>query len=114
MSSSSLLKISKLVAVLKKAQQAADQFKDHQDEGSANLDSVTITLKHWTEDSVNTVSNQSGIRIGRKLGSSMWRNSRFVHFDTHGARARNTFACEAACKVLQEEGYEASVYYKMD
>lgn len=114
MSSSSLQKIEHLVAALKEAQAAADKFKNEPDEGTDNLDTVTIELKWWTEQSIAAVSEQSGIRIGRKLGSAMWYTNRWVSFDTHGSRARNTFACEAACKVLKEKGYEARVFYKAD
>ena len=89
MSSSSLQKIERLVTALKEAQAAADKFKNEPDEGTANLDTVTIELKWWTEQSVATVSEQSGIRIGRKLGGAMWYTNRWVSFDTFGSRARN-------------------------
>lgn len=107
-------KITPLVSALKQAQEAADQFKDTYDGGSANLDSVTIKLKHWTEDSIVEVSKRSGISISRKMGSSLWKNDRWISFETHGVRACNTVACEAACKVLEEKGYDVSVFYKMD
>jgi|SRR5688500_10682094 len=109
-----LKKIFPLVNALKKAQEEADKFKDYPDGGTVNSDTVTITLKQWYESDVFIVSEQSGIKIGRKLGSSLWKNSRRVNFRTDGQGARNTKQMEVACKVLEEAGYDATMFYRMD
>lgn len=109
-----LKKILPLVNALKKAQEEADKFRDYPDGGTVNSDTVTIAIKQWYESDVFIVSELSGIKIGRKLGARLWKNSRRVNIHTHGQGARNTKQMEVACKVLQESGYDATMFYQMD
>lgn len=104
-----------LVEALKRAQQAADDAKGTTDEGTANLDALTICLTRWRKVKIKKVSELSGINIDPvPLSSLMWRNCRFVYIRTQGQASMNTRMVEAAAKSLKDEGYDARVWYKND
>lgn len=109
-----LSKINRLVSALQAANRAAELFKDHPDGGTINSDRVTIELKSWRSGDISIASEMSGVKIGGKMGSSLWRNARVVHFTTHGQASRNTKQCEKACEILTERGFIAFMFYQMN
>lgn len=106
--------INKLAKALHDAQIAADAIKDVDDSGSCNMDQVTIVLEKWRASDVSKVCAITGISIGDKIGSSMWRMDRFINFRTHGQASRNYTQVQAAYKVLLDAGFNVNVFYRLD
>lgn len=84
------------------------------DEGSCNMDAPTIALLGWPISAIRKASEISGVRIGDKIQSKLWRNDRWLYTKQSGAAYLNTAMAEAAVKALRERGYQASVFYRLD
>jgi len=107
-------KIEQYAAAIKAAQLAANAVDKSEDGGTCNTDTVVIDFSGWRYNAINKVAQLSGISIGDKLSSWMWKGCCFIHFNTKGQGNNNTRMVEAANKKLKEFGIPSSIYYQMD
>lgn len=83
-----------------------------EDGGTCNFDSLEIHLPRWKGDLIKQAAKEAGTRAFSTTvyGSKIW----LFNPKTKGqanARSRNA---EAMAKIMQERGYDASVWYQMD
>lgn len=106
--------IQHLADALRKAFDAAVAAEPDNDGGSANMDRPTINLQGWKKAEINQASNMSSVRVGDKIQSSWWKNSREVYIPQKGQGYKLTAMAEACVTSLRESGYSAAVYYQVD
>lgn len=99
---------------IKAAQIAANEANQPEDGGTCNMDSVVIDFTGWRDTAIQQVAALSGISIGDKLSSWMWKGSCFINFNVNGQGNNRSRMVEAAHRKLKELEIPASVYYQMD
>lgn len=102
-------------AIIKANKAAIEASKPEDDGGTCNLDSVVIDFTGWRSTAIEQLASETGIYIGTKLSSRMWKGCCFIHFAMDGMGNNRTRMVEAAYKSLKESGIEeARMYYQMD
>ena len=101
--------LEKLALAITKANAYAAAYSEVEDGGSCNLDTPVIKIKGLTEEQAKQLPANLG-----KVSSGVWKGWWFVFGNLQGQAMRRTAMAEAICKSLEEDGYEASVYYMLD
>lgn len=105
-------KYNKLTKDLIEAREASVEAGKGDDGGSANLDSVFLTLPHWREKQVLEAIQRAGLYCTSK---TKWIGEGYlispVGCGQGNSRAR---AMKAMKKILDEKGYDVIGYYQMD
>lgn len=106
-------KYTQLRSALINASLYASDFKDEDDGGTCNFDTVTIRLPRWPYAKLKEmVATIPGLRISKHYcgvaGTFM------IHGFEHGQANRRTSMVEAFSRRLCELGYDSGVYYVMD
>lgn len=104
--------IDKFESDLCAAQRAADRYRDADDGGTCNFDTVTVNLGRATKKKLAALAqlDWSVQPVGLRGWSGYW----FVWFNTNGQADRRTDMVEAAAKEMAHRGYDVRVYYQMD
>lgn len=91
----------------------ASDFKDEDDGGTCNFDTVVINLPRWQYAKLKEmVATIPGLRISKHYYD--WSGHFMIHGFEHGQANRRTAMVEAFSRRLCELGYDSSVYYAMD
>ena len=106
--------IEKLATALTEANKAAKALENYPDGGTCCMDSPTITLDGWRRSDIDKACAIAGVSIEDKMGSSWWKNSRFVRTFENGMASRRMRQAEVAVEVLRKHGFSAAVFYMMD
>lgn len=107
--------IQKWVDALKAANQAAIAAAENkEDGGTCNLDTVIIDFTGWRKPDIAMLKQKSGIDIGDKMESGIFKGYRFVWTAHEGQANLRTRMVVAAYNVLHEAGLPATVWYQMD
>lgn len=92
-----------------KAAEEANKFKDTEDGGSCNFDACCVRIKIPKKFREQTSLNLY------KMDGILWRGCYMIYSIPYSGQAnRRTRMAEAACKSLEEQGYDAHVYYQLD
>lgn len=106
-----MIDYNKLEADLIKARIAAENSITNDDEGSANLDKVAISLPGYDEEKVCKAALNAGLRSYK----TDWLGKGYFISAPIGAQGNNnTRQVEAMKNILSELGYDVLVFYKMD
>jgi hypothetical protein len=101
----------KLQETLIKAKMAAIKAAKGDDGGTANLDTVTISLPRAREEKVIRAAADVGIHVSK----SNWLGVRyFIYPPACGQGNARVRATEAMEKMLKEAGYDTLMYCRMD
>lgn len=94
------------------AQKEADKYRNMDDGGTCNFDTVTIFLGRKSKNKMNNISqlDWSLIPVDSKYWSGYW----FVFFNVNGQANRRSEMMEAAGKKMRELGWDVKMYYEMD
>lgn len=84
------------------------------DGGSCNFDSPVLKIAGFSKQDLQEVSKASGVEIGDKLSSRMWKGYAFVQVPLYGQAMNRTRMAEAAQDELEKWGLESAMYYQMD
>ena len=106
--------IEKYASGIKEAQIAAINAKGSEDGGTCNMDSVVIDFTGWRSNAIQQVAQLSGVSIGDKLSSSMWKGCCFINIYIEGQGNSSSRMVEAATRRLKELEIPAMTYYQMD
>ncbi len=105
-------KYDKLTQDLVKAKETGIEAGKGDDGGTANLDSVFLTLPYWRENKVIQAIKNAGLFCSGKI---KWIGYGYlispVGCGQGNSRAR---AMEAMRKVLRDDGYDVLGFYRMD
>jgi len=101
----------KLTEDLIKARLAAEKAAEGEDGGSANLDTLTISLKRAREVKVVNAAMSADL-IAAKID---WLGPRFFIYPPECGQGNSRVrAIEAMEKVMKEAGYDVLMYYRVD
>ena len=94
------------------AQKEADKFRNVDDGGTCNFDTVTIFLGRRSKAKMAKIAelDWSLIPVDSKYWSGYW----FVFFNVNGQANRRSEMVEAAGKKMRELGWNVRMYYEMD
>lgn len=105
-------KYAKLAEDLRRAAEAAQQYRDHEDGGTCNFDAPSLCLPRWSAAEIKRAAKAAG------LGVYAWRFGRRTRWvlsvPIPGQGNRRTKAAEAMTRELEALGYDALTYYQMD
>lgn len=108
-------KIQQWAAILKAANEAATKVSNpKEDGGTCNFDTPVIDFAGWKEKNIMRLQEVSGISIGDKLTSRMWKGCRLIYTNLDGQGMNRTRMAEAAADHMKAEGLPAMMYYQMD
>jgi hypothetical protein len=102
----------KLTTDLIKAREAAEEAGKGEDGGTANLDTMTISIPRANEKKVIEAVQAAGLHTS---GRENWIGSRFfISPPRCGQGNSRVRATEAMAKVMREAGWDVLMYCKMD
>ena len=99
-----------------KAKKEADKLGTAEDTGTYNFDTPAIELPDDVDISELRTSecrDWYGFTL-EKIGSEYWHGYYWINNICNGMQMRRTKQAEAVVKSLNEQGYNAMVYYEMD
>lgn len=101
----------KLTEDLIKARIAGEEAAKGEDGGTANLDSLTISLPRAREKNVIEAVKKAGLYT---RGRREWIGPRYFISGPGGQGNSNVRATEAMAKVMREAGWSVLIYHQMD
>lgn len=103
----------KLELDILQAQKAADKYRNTEDGGTCNFDTVCVKLGRNTERKRKELAGFDWSVVPVDCGK-YWTGWWFVFLNIPGQANRRTRMTEAAEKELRSLGWETRVYYAMD
>lgn len=101
----------KLTEDLIRARLAAEEAAKGEDGGTANLDTMTISLPHARENKVIEAVEKAGLSCSK----IDWLGPRYFIYPPKCGQGNSRYrAVQAMAKVMREAGYDVLVYYQVD
>lgn len=100
-----------LTQTLKTAAEAARKIAEVTDDnGTCNFDSIAVNLKQSAHNKVTAAVSLAGLNCWYCEQIKCW----IVGVPVPAQANKRTAQAKAMCKVMQEAGYPAGMYYQMD
>ena len=107
--------LDRLGRALQLAKRAAEAVSQSDDGGSCNLDAPMLFIgpRRLTERDLQQLAEDAP---GTSLNRSQWfgRVCYIVNVGSFGQGNNNTRTAEAVCSVLKDQGFDCTMYYKVD
>ena len=101
----------KLTEDLIKARLAAEKAAEGEDGGTANLDTMTISLPGARENKIIEAVEKAGLSCSK----IDWLGPRYFIYPTKCGQGNSRYrAVQAMAKVMKEASWDVLVYYQMD
>lgn len=102
----------KISEAIKKAAEAANQFKDSEDGGTCNFDSCFLRAPRMNKYKAESIERMSGVHC-YLMDSKLYGRVLMIGIGT-GQANRNTRMAEAAKNTLQGLGFNVGMWYQVD
>lgn len=101
--------ISKLTSAFQMAKQAANLHRNDKDGGASNFDTAIIFLDNFNINQVKKAATNAGLVADKYRGHSY-----FIYGYQEGQGFRYTNMAKAFAESMKQQGYDASVHYRID